>query len=254
MLLNYKEYGAGEPVVILHGLLGMLDNWHSFAKKLGEEYWVISVDQRNHGKSFHSEAFNYKLLSNDISTFLDALHIPKCHIIGHSMGGKTALQFINDHPDTIEKAIIVDISPKAYAGGHESIFEALKSVDLKTITSRKQVQDLLMSKIQNLGTVHFLMKNLNRESTGEYTWKANVLALDNNYDNIKGSVEFDDIIETPTLFIKGDSSNYIMEEDLKIISEKFEESEIVTIDGAGHWVHADQPEKLLDCVKDFLKA
>jgi pimeloyl-ACP methyl ester carboxylesterase len=252
-MLNYKEYGSGEPIIVLHGLLGMLDNWHSFAKKLGEDYWVISVDQRNHGKSFHSKDFDYTLLSSDLMTFLEEIHIPSCHILGHSMGGKTVMQFLNDYPGVVDKAVVVDISPKMYEGGHEMIFEALKSVDLDKVTSRKDVQDVLMESIQNIGVVNFLMKNLSRKPEGGFEWKANVQVLDKQYDSIKAGISFDDIIETPTLFIKGEKSGYINEEDEALISEQFEEAKVITIENAGHWVHADQPEALLNRVKDFLK-
>ena len=250
--MNYKEYGAGEPIIILHGLLGMLDNWHTIAKKLSEDYWVISVDQRNHGKTFHSEEFNYKLLSSDLMAFLEERHIPNCHILGHSMGGKTVLQFLNDFPDIVQKAIVVDISPKAYSGGHEKIFEALKSVDLNTMATRKEVQEKLLEQIPNMGTVLFLMKNLSRKLEGGFEWKANINALDQNYGAIKSAIPFDDIIETPTLFIKGENSDYIIEEDQELIHSQFEEASFLTIPNAGHWVHADQPEALLNSVKDFL--
>jgi len=253
-MLNYKEYGSGEPIIILHGLFGMLDNWHSFAKKLGEEYWVISVDQRNHGKSFHSEEFNYKLLSDDLLAFLEEMHIPTCHILGHSMGGKTVMQFLNDHSDTVDKAIVVDISPREYTGGHEKIFDALQKVDFTKVKSRKDVQINLMASINNLGVVHFLMKNLGRKAEGGFAWKANVDVLEKKYANIRSKIEFDDIIDTPTLFIKGNNSGYIDKEDVEFINNQFEDVKIENIDNAGHWVHADQPEILLNSVKDFLKA
>lgn len=254
MYLNYKEYGSGEPIVILHGLLGMLDNWHSFAKKLSEEFWVIAVDQRNHGKSFHSNDFNYALLADDVNKLLSELGIPRCHILGHSMGGKTVMQYLEDYNDTIEKAIIIDISPKEYKGGHELIFESLLNIDLNSISSRKEVQTQLSLTIDNLGTVLFLMKNLSRKKDGSFEWKANIENLWQNYNNIKGNVAFSYQIDTPVLFIKGQQSNYITTEDLKIIQNQFEEAEIVEIPEAGHWVHADQPDILLEHVKKFLKA
>ena len=119
MNLNVKEYGEGSPIVILHGLLGMLDNWHSFSKKLSKHYWVISVDQRNHGNSFHSNEFNYELLAKDLQELMHELGILRAHFLGHSMGGKTVLQFLHDFEDYVEKAVIVDIGMKQYPGGHE---------------------------------------------------------------------------------------------------------------------------------------
>ena len=253
MQLNYREYGSGEPVIILHGLLGMLDNWHSFAKKLAEDYWVISVDQRNHGKSFHSDEFDYKLLAQDLTAFLDEMHIPRCHIIGHSMGGKTVMQALNDINEYIDKAIIVDISPKAYAGGHEKVFEALLSVDLSTITSRNQVQEQLMKYLNDLGTVLFLMKNLQRLPEGGFKWKANVEVLNRHYSAISSEISFDYSIDNECLFVKGSKSQYIIEPD-EYIEANFEDFTLETIEDAGHWIHADQPDSLLISVKNFLKA
>ncbi|NNL92446.1 MAG: alpha/beta fold hydrolase [Saprospiraceae bacterium] len=252
--LNYKEYGSGEPIVILHGLLGMLDNWHALSKKMAEDYWVISIDQRNHGKSFHSDQFSYQLLADDLNQFLMSKHIPSAHLLGHSMGGKTVMQFLNDYSDMANKAIIVDISPKEYEGGHEKIFESLLAIDLTKVQSRKEVENELMAKLDNLGTVLFLMKNLKRKPEGGFEWKANISKLYASYDNIKGSVELDFVIDNPTLFIKGNNSNYITEEDQKNIKTLFDDVQFLDIDDAGHWVHADQPEILLKGVKDFLKA
>lgn len=252
-MLNYKEYGNGEPLIILHGLLGMLDNWHSFSKKLSKEYWIISVDQRNHGKSFHDSHFDYDVLAEDLFNFLEQKHIPRCHLLGHSMGGKTVLNFINTYGEMIDKSIIVDIAPKKYKPGHELIFNSLLKIALEGIQNRKSVQEFLMNELNELSTVLFLMKNLSRSSDGKYTWKANIESLYNNYQNITQSVYPQEPLGQDILFVKGEHSNYISPEDQIEIMQYYPEAKIEIIQSAGHWIHADQPEELLKTVKNFLK-
>jgi len=252
MDLNYKEYGKGEPVVILHGLLGMLDNWSSFGKKLAENYWVILVDQRNHGRSFHSEDFDYNLMSQDLKRLLDHLHIPRAHFIGHSMGGKTVMQFANDYPSMVDKSIVVDIAPKTYEGGHEKIFQALLDIELDMVDERKQVQEQLMKKLNDLSVVLFLMKNLSRNPNGGYRWKAAIRLIYNNYDNIIKDLDIGTDLRTEILFVRGSRSRYIQDEDIGLISKHFSDFRLETIEGAGHWVHADNPEALLELVSAFL--
>jgi len=252
--LNYKEYGEGEPVVILHGLLGMLDNWHSFAKKLAEDYWVITVDQRNHGKSFHSNDFDYKLLSEDLNQFLDEMHIPQCHLMGHSMGGKTVMSYLVEYGDKVEKAIVVDIAPQSFGGGHEVIFNALLDLDIENIKTRKEAEAFLKSRLGQMSTVYFLLKNLARHKEGKgFRWKANVQALRNSYDLIKGNIESEWPIDNDVLFVKGALSDYINEKEFDMVKDIFPNAHLNIIQDAGHWVHADQPEVLLEEVLNFLK-
>lgn len=255
--LNFKEYGRehkGLPIIILHGLLGMLDNWHSFAKALSETKPVICLDQRNHGKSFHSNDFNYKLLSSDLNDFLENQSIDQCHLIGHSMGGKSAMQFQADQPHKVSKSIIVDIAPKEYSGGHEKIFEALLSLDLSKITKRSEAQIALMESLNNLPVVQFLLKNLTRNSEGKFAWKANIKVLYEKYNSIKGSINPTLQILHPTLFVKGSLSDYIQENDQEPIQSIFPNATFKTIENAGHWVHAANPKDLLKSTLDFLKA
>lgn len=252
MRLNYREYGQGEPVIILHGLLGMLDNWHSFSKTLSEKYWIISVDQRNHGRSFHSSDIDYPLMAEDLLEFMDELHIPKCHILGHSMGGKTSMQFINDYPDRIDKAIIVDIAPKAYKGGHEHILNALRKIKINEVKDRQEVQDQLMKELNDQGTVLFLMKNLTRNKNSSYEWKANIKSLQSNYHNITAALNLSGPLDTNIAFIRGGLSEYIKDEDFVPIKSIFPNSEFHTVEDAGHWVHADDMQTLLEIVENFL--
>lgn len=238
-------------MIILHGLLGMLDNWHSFSKKLSEDYWVLAIDQRNHGKSEHSDDFDYNILSRDLEQFLEEKGIVKCHLIGHSMGGKTVMQFVHDYPEKVDRAIVVDIAPVAYKGGHEKIFNALLSVEIDKVTERSQVQDQLMEALNNKAIVLFLMKNLSRNPDGSYRWKANIQALYDNYDNILKNCEFDTKIDKKVLFVKGEKSDYIENDQENNIEKYFPGSRIVTIDDAGHWVHADQADQLLEVVRHY---
>jgi len=252
--LNHKIFGEGDPIIILHGLFGMLDNWQSFAKKLAEDYMVILIDQRNHGKSPHSEEFNYTLLAEDLKYFLDTNWMYKVHIIGHSMGGKTAMQFANLFPDTVDKLIVVDIGPNQNPRGHDSIFEALNSVNISKISSRKEVQEILSSKIDDISVILFLMKNLQRNKSGGYKWKMNLTSLEKNYKNILAGIEVDTLIEVDTVFVRGDRSNYITTEVEQDIKDKFTSYKIETIKDSGHWIHAEQADALYKTIIDSLQS
>ncbi len=252
MELNYKEFGQGEPVIILHGLFGTLDNWQTVAKQLAKDYWVFIVDQRNHGRSPHVDDLDYILMAEDLKEFMDQHWIPKAHIIGHSMGGKTAMQFAFDYPDMIDKLVVVDIGPGENKAGHGMIFDALLSLDLSNIANRTAAEDHLKEKIEEYGVRQFLLKNLSRSKEGGYKWKMNLHAIHQNYQNILATVEGDSVYEGETLFIKGGKSNYINSEEEKTIFQYFPESSVETIEGVGHWVHAEAPEDMLKSVLGFL--
>jgi len=252
MKLNYKEFGQGEPVIILHGLFGTLDNWQTIAKQLAKDFWIFIVDQRNHGRSPHVDELDYRLMAEDLKGFMDQHWIPKAHIIGHSMGGKTAMQFAFDYPDMVDKLTVVDIGPGENKAGHDMIFDALLSLDLENIANRSDADDFLKEKIDEYGVRQFLLKNLNRKKEGGYQWKMNLQAIHQNYQNILAAVGGDNVYDGETLFIKGGNSNYIKSEEEKTILGYFPESSIKTIEGAGHWVHAEAPKELLESVLGFL--
>lgn len=253
MELNYKEFGSGDPIVILHGLFGTLDNWQTIAKKLAENYLVFLIDQRNHGKSPHSDAFNYRLLAEDLHEFLSDKGIFRTHLLGHSMGGKTAMQFASIYPDFIDKLIIVDIGPFAYEGGHQAIFDALFSVDLNQLESRKAIQEKLAEQIDDPSVLLFLMKNLSRLPEGGYRWKMNLHSLYNNYDRILEALPNEELFDGETLFIRGANSNYIPENGASALKDQFPDSSLVSIPNAGHWVHAENPDSFLQSLNTFLK-
>ena len=253
MELNYKTYGQGDPLIILHGLFGMLDNWQTLAKRFAEHYTVVLVDQRNHGRSPHLDDIDYPLMANDLKEFMEANWMYEAHVMGHSMGGKVAMQLAMDFPDMVEKLVVVDMGVKEYPSGHTEIFDAMLSLDVKNLDSRSAAQEHLMSKIDELGVVQFLMKNLSRNKEGGFRWKMNLHALHKNYQKILASIE-GTIYDGEALFVRGGASRYVLEEDWKAIQLLFPNSKLATIDGAGHWVHAVAPEKLFENVSGFLES
>ncbi len=250
--LAFKKYGDHpRHLIILHGLFGTLDNWHTLATSFSEHFTVWAIDQRNHGKSPHSSLFDYFIMSKDLADFMDQHSIEKANIIGHSMGGKTAMQFSFDYPAKIEKLIIADIAPRAYGASHNELIDALHSLDLSKITKRTDAEEMLSADIKSLGTRQFLLKNLTREGDS-YKWKMNLPAITKNYDAIIGNVEEDKTYSGETLFIRGGNSDYINAEDEVQIKRQFPNSHIVTIPGIGHWVHAEAPKEFYDEVVKFL--
>lgn len=246
MNLNYKTFGSGDPIIILHGLFGSLDNWQTIAKQLAETHSVYLVDQRNHGKSPHNDQHSYELMAEDLRAFMESQWIYEATIIGHSMGGKTAMQFAFNNPDMVEKLVIVDITAKGSKGEHEAIFDAFFSLDLNKLTSRKEAQDFFESKLDQVDVVQFLLKNLARKKEGGFAWKMNLPVLHETYAEIMGSLELEGQFEAPTLFIRGAKSQYVSDQDFVQLQQKFTDAKLVTIADAGHWIHAEQP-------KDFLK-
>lgn len=251
--LNFKVVGQGKPVIILHGLFGMMDNWLSMAKKLETAgYMTFLLDQRDHGRSDHTKAFNYSILANDLLQFMEQNWIHETILIGHSMGGKTGLQFVCEHEDLVSKFIVIDIGIKKYTGGHMQIFEALFAIDLNKVKSRDEVEQILMSKLNHLGTTLFLMKNLSRKKEGGFEWKMNLPLLYKEYNHILDGIEFEKPCNTKTMFIKGAESDYIVDADIPDIKKALPNSKFTTIEHAGHWVHVDQPNELFKEIIAFI--
>lgn len=251
MQLNFRKYGSGQPLFILHGVFGSSDNWQTLGKEFAEKHAVYLIDQRNHGNSPHDEEMNYQVMSEDLVELMEQEKLTNINILGHSMGGKTAMHFACSYPDYVDKLIVVDIAPKYYPPHHQQIFEGFHSVDLKTIETRKDADEQMAKKIKNMGVRQFILKNLSREGDS-YTWKVNLKALEENVEKIGGGLPEEALFEKGTLFIGGTKSDYITEEDHKLIKKHFPASEIKMIDGAGHWVHAEKPKELAEVVFDFL--
>lgn len=252
--LFYKEYGEGHPLIILHGLLGASGNWHTLSRTVFSEHFrVLTVDQRNHGRSFHSDRFDYPAMAEDIWHFLDELEIDSIYMLGHSMGGKTAMYAALAFPERIDKLVVVDMAPKEYPPHHAPIIEALQGIDPSEYESRSDIDDVLAESISSYRIRQFLLKNLDYDGE-QYRWKMNLDAIAENYNKINQGLDTDRTYEGPTLFIRGETSDYIRDDDLPLIRKNFPQAELVTIDGAGHWVHADAPDAFADVVVDFLQA
>jgi len=252
-ILHSKIVGKGKPLIILHGLLGMGDNWISLAKqyaKLGFE--VHLIDQRNHGKSFHNDEMNYEVMADDLIAYFKHHNIQKANIIGHSMGGKTAMHFALQHPDLVEKLIIVDIAPKYYPPHHHFIFEAINSLKLSKYKNRREIETALSKKITSKAIVLFLLKNITRDQDGRFFWKPNISILEDALEDLGEALPPLSTLHIPVLFIKGEKSKYILPEDFSLIKAHFPSSTIEIIYNAGHWVHAEQPQLFLKNTIDFL--
>jgi pimeloyl-ACP methyl ester carboxylesterase len=252
MTLTFQEYGSGQPLIILHGLLGSLDNWHSLSKTFASSFKVLAVDLRNHGRSPHSDTFTYEAMAEDVIELLDDQHIDSAHLIGHSMGGKVAMTLALSNPERVVKLVVVDIAPRSYLRLHDEILDALLSIDPSAFHSRQEVDFALAGKIPDFAVRQFLMKNLGRDSSGSFFWKANLESISRNYEAIASEVSSSAPFLNPTLFIKGDRSQYILESDTPIIHKLFPKARIVSIE-SGHWVHAESPALFADVVQQFLR-
>jgi pimeloyl-ACP methyl ester carboxylesterase len=251
MLLHYKEIGEGKPLVILHGLFGTSDNWQTHAKKLGEYYRVILVDQRNHGHSPWSEDFTYEHLADDLERLIQHLGIDQFTLIGHSMGGKTAMYYSQKYPNRLEKMVIVDIGIKRYPMHHNEIIKGIKSIDLFTIESRSAAEQAMLPFVNSYGVRQFLLKNLYWVEKGKLAWRMNVDVLEREMEEILAPIPTIEVW-TPTLFLRGAMSNYILDEDWDAIEEIFPDATLETIENAGHWVHSEQPEEFIEKVLGFI--
>ncbi|HAO25250.1 MULTISPECIES: alpha/beta fold hydrolase [unclassified Methylophaga] len=251
MRLHFQSIGHGEPLVILHGLFGSADNWRSIAKALSSERQVISVDLRNHGRSFHHSQQTFDLMAEDLLNLLDHLGLSVIDLLGHSLGGKTAMQFSQNFTDRLRKLIIVDIAPRQYADEHSQIFKALLAQDLSKFSTRSQVSDALAEALPDPQVRQFLLLNLQKGDNG-LSWRINLQGLFCNYPGLLQSVSPENSIELPALFLSGSKSDYVTDDDWLQIKSLYPQAEYVVIDGAGHWVHAEKPDAFIQQVNRFL--
>lgn len=251
MELFYREFGQGSPVIILHGLFGFSDNWQTVAKALSGDHLVVTPDLRNHGRSPHVPTHTYAEMADDLHAFMEQHWMFSAAVVGHSMGGKVAMQFALSNPDMVSRLVAVDISPAAAEDNHSSIFDALRKMDLSKMSSRQEAETYLAERIPDAGTRQFLLKNITREEDDRFAWKMNLTVLWEHYDDILAPVTGQPF-DKPALFIRGSRSDYIKDGDFPLIKSLFPQAEIVTIEDAGHWVHADKPAELLAVLKKFL--
>ncbi|MEM8898239.1 MAG: alpha/beta fold hydrolase [Bacteroidota bacterium] len=252
LALNSKVIGSGPALIILHGLFGSLDNWLSHAKTLSEDFTVHLLDQRNHGKSPHADEWNYPLMAEDLLAYMDAEGILTSSLLGHSMGGKTALTFADAYPERLEKLIIADMTPKQYKPHHDEIIEALLSVPLGEISQRSEVDEILKRSIDEVSVRQFLLKGLGRDKEKRFAWKFNLEVISQNYEEVLKEIPLEDPNYLPTLFIYGSKSNYLNESDLESLPQLFPLAQFVSVSDAGHWLHAENPTVFIKEVQDFL--
>ncbi len=263
MKLNSQIIGNGHPLIILHGLYGSSDNWLSHGKELSEQYEVHLVDQRNHGNSPHSDEHNYTAMEGDLLQYMDDHQIERAVLLGHSMGGKTAMFFALAHPERVSALIVVDMSPKAYDSledaktlYHKEIFEGLRAIDISKLKNRTEAETQLAENIPQERIRKFLLKNLQRKTDDKsFYWLLNLDGLWNSLDNILEGIDPDmtsPVTAFPVIFIRGEKSGYIDDDAIPLIRAIFPYAEVETIEGTGHWLHAEEPDAFLNVVKEFL--
>ncbi len=254
MDLHFRKTGKGQPLVILHGVFGMSDNWAGIGKSLGEDFTVYMVDQRNHGRSGHSSAMNYEAMSDDLLDFLEKENLEKPNLLGHSMGGKTVMQFAFDYPEKVEKIVVADISPgkSNHNHQHQQLIDTLLAIDLSKYSSRNEVGQVLREKISNARVRQFLLKNLYWKDRSSLGWRVNLEVIKDSLPEVFREVTGLQPFEGPALFLKGEKSDYITKEDIPEIEALFPNSRIREIKNGTHWLHADNPEDFTSEVREFL--
>ena len=252
MILHSKIIGKGEPLLILHGYFGMGDNWKSIANKFAKDFEVHLIDQRNHGRSFHTDDFNYELMVEDLYKYTLHYDLKKINLIGHSMGGKTAMLFAVNYNELVKKLIVVDISPRHYLPHHQFILKALNAVNFDILKTRREVENVLKKYINQENIRQFLLKNVYWKEKGKLAYRFNLESLTKNNEEVGKAIPSFTVFDKPTLFLKGENSDYILEKDKALINAHFPNNKIIIIKNAGHWLHAENPKDFYNCVMEFL--
>jgi len=257
MELQFRRYGdkTAQPLIILHGLFGLSDNWVTFGKRIADEgFDVIIPDQRNHGLSPHSDTFNYLAMTDDLLELIESLEIKKPILLGHSMGGKVAMRVAIENPEIVKRLMVVDISLKAYGDRphHRAIVEAMQLMELDKVSSRSEAEEQLAEKVSSERIRQFLLKNLHWKDKQTLEWRINLDGIAANLSQMFDAIKTAEVFTKPTLFIRGGASDYILPEDYPQIRHNFPRAEIITIEGASHWVHAEAPEQFYQLASGFL--
>ncbi|MCB0401385.1 MAG: alpha/beta fold hydrolase [Flavobacteriales bacterium] len=251
MELNYKKIGTGEPLIILHGLFGSLDNWMTLSKRFGERNEVFLLDARNHGLSPHDDEFSYEVMARDLYEFIQQHQLTNPTVLGHSMGGKTAMQFVMNYPGVLSRLIVADIAPKPYPVHHGDIIKGMFALDFNVIRTRQQADEELSNYIPEISTRQFILKNLYWKEKDRLDWKFNLPVIANNIDMVGDELANIHPVDLPTLFIQGSRSNYILESDYAAIKSIFTQADIQSMN-TGHWLHAESPDEFFSLVTSFL--
>ena len=252
-LLHSRIQGSGHPFFILHGFFGMGDNWKSLANAFSSHYEVHLIDQRNHGRSFHSEDFSYEHMVEDLVHYMDHYDIPTAIMLGHSMGGKTVMLMAVEYPERVDRMIVADIAPRFYPPHHQFILDALNEVDFSSVTSRTEIDDIFKKHIPEYSIRQFLLKNVYRKERGQLAYRFNLESLEENIHEVGVELPPQSVSDVPALFMRGVNSGYVTEQDKTLIRNHFPESTVVDIEGAGHWLHAENPEDFYKNVVQFLE-
>ncbi|HEY1171740.1 MAG TPA: alpha/beta fold hydrolase [Verrucomicrobiae bacterium] len=251
MKLHFERHGEGPPMVILHGLLGSGDNWHGMAKIWAQNFTILVPDLRNHGRSPHANEAGFAAMADDVRELMDGDGLSQVTVLGHSLGGKVAMQLAMDYSELVKRLIVVDIAPKSYPPAHKALLDALLAVDLSKFTTRSEIDAVLAGSIPQPAIRQWLLKNLGRLNEGAFYWKPNLRVLHEKLAELSGDFAEMRAFHGPTLFVAGGNSNYIRSEDEPRIREYFPQARLETIAGAGHWVHVDAPGKLIELVQQF---
>ncbi|SEI76307.1 Pimeloyl-ACP methyl ester carboxylesterase [Dyadobacter koreensis] len=256
MQLNYKKIGeTGKPLVILHGVFGFLDNWLTIGKTISEQGFIVYlVDQRHHGRSPHEGSLDFPTLAADLKEFLSQQNLDNPILLGHSMGGKTVMEYAVNNPDTLEKLVVVDIAPKQYPIHHTKLLKGLNALPVEEIETRQQADDFLSKYEPILAVRQFLLKNLYRKEEGGFDWRFNLPVLTSDMGKVGAEITASKPVETSTLFIRGAKSDYILDEDWDNILKIFPNAQLDTIENAGHWVQAEQPKVFVEHLLNYLNS
>ena len=247
--------GHGQPLLILPGFLGMSDNWKTLGSQYAKEGLEVHlIDQRNHGKSFHSRDFNYDILAEDLRKYIEHYGLHNANVMGHSMGGKAAMQLACTYPDMVRKLIVADIAPKYYPPHHDYILDALNALSFETLHSRAEADEELEKYLSDFGIRQFLLKNLYWEDKAKLGFRFNLKVLRNKLEEIGENISSTAIYQGPTLFLRGDRSEYVTQEDFPEIKRHFPLAIIETIENAGHWLHAENPKQFLEKSLRFINS
>jgi esterase len=252
--LYFQAHGQGEPLVILHGLFGSSDNWGSISPKLADYFHVFAVDLRNHGRSGHDPQMSFSLMAEDLGELLRGQQLDHANVLGHSLGGKVAMQFGCSFPQRVKRLIIVDIAPRPYPPNHRPILTALMGLDLGAYTTRKEIEDALAPDIPDLSLRRFLLKNLARDSDGRFQWRMGLAEINQNYDRLCEGLHAAAPYRGPALFIRGESSAYLTPGDLPELQRLFSRAELKAIPRSEHLVHVENPSAFLEVTLEFLRA
>ena len=255
MKLFSRIYGIGTPIIILHGLFGMSDNWNSIGKKLSQYFQVHLLDLRNHGRSPHHNKFNHDVMYRDLLLYIEDHNIKDPILLGHSLGGKVVMNFSFMYPEKVQKTIVVDISPRIYnVDFAQGLLERLYSIPLENFNQRKEIDNLLSFDYKDKSFRQFILKNLYRNENNKFAWRFNIDILLEQICNIKVADFVNGVCDVETHFIRGGNSNYITQEDEQTINKHFSNFSISTINGAGHWIHVEKPMEFYNVIMNFSKA